>query len=100
LASALDPRSAVRLGDGFALYLRRLERGTFDFPSATDACVPVTPTQLAMNRLVARSLEQQWEIALRAVRDAETEYDRAEQGHCGRTGEGRRAAAEGDADGQ
>jgi DNA invertase Pin-like site-specific DNA recombinase len=28
------------------------------------------------NRLVARSLEVQWEAALRAVRDAETEYDR------------------------
>lgn len=36
------------MGDGFALYLRRLERGTFAFPVATDACVPVTPTQLAM----------------------------------------------------
>jgi DNA invertase Pin-like site-specific DNA recombinase len=31
------------------------------------------------NRLVARSLEEQWEIALRAVRDAEAEYARAEQ---------------------
>ncbi len=36
------------LGDGFALYLRRLERGTFAFPTASDASVPVTPTQLAM----------------------------------------------------
>jgi transposase len=36
------------MGDGFALYLRRLERGTFAFPAATDAGVPVTPTQLAM----------------------------------------------------
>jgi transposase len=36
------------MGDGFALYLRRLERGTFAFPSAEDACVLVTPTQLAM----------------------------------------------------
>jgi len=36
------------MGDGFALYLRRLERGTFAFPTATDASVPVTPTQLAM----------------------------------------------------
>jgi transposase len=36
------------MGDGFALYLRRLERGTFAFPTATDAGVTVTPTQLAM----------------------------------------------------
>jgi transposase len=36
------------LGDGFALYLRRLERGTFAFPSASDASVVVTPRQLAM----------------------------------------------------
>jgi transposase len=36
------------MGDGFALYLRRLERGTFAFPSAEDAGVLVTPTQLAM----------------------------------------------------
>jgi transposase len=36
------------MGDGFALYLRRLERGTFAFPSAKDAGVLVTPTQLAM----------------------------------------------------
>ena len=36
------------MGDGFVLYLRRLERGTFAFPSATDASVVVTPTQLAM----------------------------------------------------
>ena len=36
------------MGDGFALYLRRLERGTFAFPNATDAGAVVTPTQLAM----------------------------------------------------
>jgi transposase len=36
------------MGDGFALYLRRLERGTFAFPAAKDASVLVTPTQLAM----------------------------------------------------
>ena len=36
------------MGDGFALYLRRLEKGTFAFPAAADASVPVTPTQLAM----------------------------------------------------
>ena len=36
------------MGDGFALYLRRLERGTFAFPAAGDASLVVTPTQLAM----------------------------------------------------
>jgi transposase len=36
------------MGDGFALYLRRLERGTFAFPTASDTSVPITPTQLAM----------------------------------------------------
>ena len=36
------------MGDGFSLYLRRLERGTFAFPTAPDTGVVVTPTQLAM----------------------------------------------------
>ncbi|MBA4191970.1 MAG: IS66 family insertion sequence hypothetical protein [Planctomycetaceae bacterium] len=36
------------MGDGFALYLRRLEKGTFAFPTAGEASVAVTPTQLAM----------------------------------------------------
>ena len=36
------------MGDGFALYLRRLERGTFALPTASDARVVVTPSQLAM----------------------------------------------------
>ena len=35
-------------GDGFALYLRRLESGTFAFPTADTAEVAVTPTELAM----------------------------------------------------
>jgi transposase len=35
-------------GDGFALYVRRLERGTFRFPSADRAEVSVTATELAM----------------------------------------------------
>jgi transposase len=35
-------------GDGYALYLRRLERGTFAFPSAATAEVSVTATELAM----------------------------------------------------
>jgi transposase len=36
------------MGDGFTLYIRRLECGTFAFPSDEDASVLVTPTQLAM----------------------------------------------------
>lgn len=35
-------------GDGFGLYLRRLERGTFAFPTSTAAEVSVTTTELAM----------------------------------------------------
>lgn len=35
-------------GDGFALYLRRLEKGTFAFPTASTAEVAVTTTELAM----------------------------------------------------
>ena len=35
-------------GDGFALYLRRLEKGTFAFPTANAAEVTVTATELAM----------------------------------------------------
>jgi transposase len=35
-------------GDGFALYLRRLERGTFAFPTADTAEVSVSATELAM----------------------------------------------------
>ena len=35
-------------GDGFALYLRRLEKGTFAFPTADAAEVAVTATELAM----------------------------------------------------
>lgn len=35
-------------GDGFALYLRRLERGSFAFPSADTVEVSVTATELAM----------------------------------------------------
>ena len=34
--------------DGFALYLRRLERGTFAFPTATTTEVSITATELAM----------------------------------------------------
>ena len=35
-------------GDGFALYLRRLEKGTFAFPASGGAELAVTPAQLAM----------------------------------------------------
>ena len=35
-------------GDGFALYLRRLERGTFQFPKASAAGVEITATELAL----------------------------------------------------
>jgi transposase len=35
-------------GDGFALYLRRLERGTFAFPPAAGTELAVTSAQLAM----------------------------------------------------
>jgi transposase len=35
-------------GDGFAIYMRRLEAGTFAFPAADTPDVTVTPTQLAM----------------------------------------------------
>jgi transposase len=35
-------------GDGFALYLRRLERGTFAFPNGDTADLAITTTELAM----------------------------------------------------
>ena len=35
-------------GDGFALYLRRLARGTFAFPSGNTTDLSVTATELAM----------------------------------------------------
>jgi len=35
-------------GDGFALYLRRLERGTFAFPKSDGAEISITATELAM----------------------------------------------------
>ena len=38
----------VWMGDGFALYLRRLERGTFAFPTANARDLALTPTQLAL----------------------------------------------------
>ena len=36
------------MGDGFALYLRRLEKGTFAFPGSDTTELAITPTQLAM----------------------------------------------------
>ena len=35
-------------GDGYALYLRRLERGTFAFPKSDAADLSITTTELAM----------------------------------------------------
>jgi len=35
-------------GDGFALYLRRLERGTFAFPKSPSAEISITATELAL----------------------------------------------------
>ena len=35
-------------GDGFALYVRRLERGTFAFPMSNAAEVRISATELAM----------------------------------------------------
>ena len=35
-------------GDGFALYVRRLEKGTFRFPAAAAVEVAITATELAM----------------------------------------------------
>ena len=35
-------------GDGFALYLRRLEKGTFAFPTADTTEVSISATELAM----------------------------------------------------
>jgi transposase len=35
-------------GDGFALYMRRLERGTFQFPQASAAGVEISATDLAL----------------------------------------------------
>jgi transposase len=36
------------MGDSFALYLRRLEMGTFAFPTTSSPELTITPTQLAM----------------------------------------------------
>jgi transposase len=36
------------MGDGFALYLRRLERGTFAAPTADASELTLSPAQLAM----------------------------------------------------
>ena len=35
-------------GDGFALYVRRVEKGTFAFPTADTTEVSITATELAM----------------------------------------------------
>ena len=51
---------------------QRLERASYDVQRAERQYQAVEPE----NRLVARSLEQQWEAALRAHRDLKEEYDR------------------------
>jgi DNA invertase Pin-like site-specific DNA recombinase len=51
---------------------QRLERASYDAQRAERQYQAVEPE----NRLVARSLEQQWEAALRAQRDLREEYDR------------------------
>jgi transposase len=35
-------------GDGFTIYMRRLERGTFEFPTATAAGIEISVTDLAL----------------------------------------------------
>jgi hypothetical protein len=51
---------------------QRLERASYDVQRAERQYQAVEPE----NRLVARSLEQQWEAALRTQRDLREEYDR------------------------
>jgi hypothetical protein len=51
---------------------QRLERASYEVQRAERQYQAVEPE----NRLVARSLEQQWEAALRAQRDLREEYDR------------------------
>jgi DNA invertase Pin-like site-specific DNA recombinase len=51
---------------------QRLERATYDAERAERQYQAVEPE----NRLVARSLERQWEESLRSVRDIAEEYDR------------------------
>ena len=55
---------------------QRLERATYEAERAERQYQAVEPE----NRLVARSLERQWEAALRAQRDVEEEYDRFLEG--------------------
>lgn len=43
-------------GDGFALYYKRLERGTFQFPSSTDKSVSIESAAL-MKLLSGRTIE-------------------------------------------
>ena len=59
------------------LRLRRqaVERAQYEAERAARQFHIVEPE----NRLVARTLEEQWEAALRAVRDAQAEYEHAER---------------------
>jgi DNA invertase Pin-like site-specific DNA recombinase len=77
LAACLQACEAIDHDRDQLLRVRRqaVERARYDADRAERQYHAVEPE----NRLVARSLEQQWETGLRAVRDAEAEYDRAVQ---------------------
>jgi len=53
-------------------FQQRLERTAYQCRLAERRCLQVEPE----NRLVARSLEQRWEVALREQRDLQEEYER------------------------
>lgn len=61
-------------------WAQRLERASYDSQRAERQYKAVEPE----NRLVARSLERQWEAALRAERDLREEYDRFLNEHAPR----------------
>ena len=66
---------------------QRLERATYEAERAERRYQAVEPE----NRLVARSLERQWEEALRRRRDLEEEYDRFLKAQPPQLGEDQRA---------
>jgi len=53
-------------------FQQRLERASYQCRLSERRCLEVEPE----NRLVARSLEQRWEVALREQRDLQEEYER------------------------
>jgi DNA invertase Pin-like site-specific DNA recombinase len=75
LAACIQAFEAIDRDREQVLRIRRqgVERARYEADRAGRQFHAVEPE----NRLVARSLEAQWEAALRAVRDAEAEYDRA-----------------------